>query len=46
MKDDDIRSRFDGRGRVALLPGQATAVQRSRIEEIAHALRYPARLRT
>ncbi|WP_406275152.1 hypothetical protein OHT93_29365 [Streptomyces sp. NBC_00191] len=40
MKDDEIRARFDGRGRVELLPGNATASKRRRIEEIAHALGY------
>lgn len=40
MKDDEIRSRFDGRGRVELMPGHLTALERRRIEEIAHALGY------
>ncbi|MFG2751763.1 hypothetical protein [Streptomyces xanthophaeus] len=40
MKDEDIRSRFDGRGRVELLPGRTTAAQQRRTEEIAHALGY------
>ncbi|WP_063768236.1 hypothetical protein, partial [Streptomyces xanthophaeus] len=40
MKDEEIRSRFDGRGRVELLPGRTTAAQQHRTEEIAHALGY------
>ncbi|MBM7439407.1 hypothetical protein JOC24_002829 [Streptomyces sp. HB132] len=40
MKDDEIRSRFDGRGRVVLLPGHASAPRQRRIEEIARALGY------
>ncbi|WP_327419043.1 hypothetical protein [Streptomyces sp. NBC_01233] len=40
MKDDDIRTRFDGRGRVELLPGQTTAAKQRRIDEIAHAFGY------
>ncbi|MCX4866106.1 hypothetical protein OHU11_23550 [Streptomyces sp. NBC_00257] len=40
MKDDEIRASFDGRARVKLLPDRATASNRHRIEEIAHALGY------
>ena len=40
MKDDEIRASFDGRARVELLPDRATASNRYRIEEIAHALGY------
>ncbi|MFD8743622.1 hypothetical protein [Streptomyces sp. NPDC059616] len=40
MKDDEIRASFDGRARVELLPDRATASNRHRIEEIAHALGY------
>ncbi|MGW6856624.1 hypothetical protein [Streptomyces xanthophaeus] len=40
MKDEEIRSRFDGRGRVELLPGRTTAAQQRRTEEIAHARGY------
>lgn len=35
-----MRSRFDGRGRVELLPVRTTAAQQRRTEEIAHALGY------
>ncbi|MET7540537.1 hypothetical protein ACWGDS_06295 [Streptomyces sp. NPDC055059] len=40
MKDDEVRARFDGRGRVELIPERATAARLGRIEEIAHALGY------
>ncbi|QIZ00227.1 hypothetical protein HEP87_48390 [Streptomyces sp. S1D4-11] len=40
LKYDEIRARFDGRGRVELSPGHATAAKRRRIEEIAHPLGY------
>ncbi|MFB7708358.1 hypothetical protein [Streptomyces sp. NPDC056105] len=40
MKDDEVRARFDGRGRVELIPGLSTAAKPARIEEIAHALGY------
>ncbi|MEU8484894.1 hypothetical protein [Streptomyces sp. NPDC048641] len=40
MNDDEVRALFDGRGRVELIPGRATAARLSRIEEIAHALGY------
>lgn len=40
MKDDEIRSRFDGRGSVVLLPGHASAPRQRQIEEIARALGY------
>ncbi|MFJ6760967.1 hypothetical protein ACIQNK_38905 [Streptomyces sp. NPDC091273] len=40
MKDDEICSLFDGRGRVELLPGQTTDAKQRRIEEIAHAFGY------
>ncbi|MFF8288881.1 hypothetical protein ACF068_06545 [Streptomyces sp. NPDC016309] len=40
MRDDDIRARFDGRVRVELLPGDASAATRRRIEGIGHALGY------
>ncbi|MFF7890235.1 hypothetical protein ACH40F_58460 [Streptomyces sp. NPDC020794] len=33
-------ARVDGRGRVELSPGHATAAKRRRIEEIAHVLGY------
>ncbi|MFG2586670.1 hypothetical protein [Streptomyces sp. NPDC048438] len=39
-KDDEIRTRFDGRGRVELMPGHATGPRRQRIEDMAHALGY------
>ncbi|MFJ8584734.1 hypothetical protein ACIRD2_08750 [Streptomyces sp. NPDC093595] len=40
MKDEEIRTRFDGRGRVELLPGNLPYTGQRRIEEIAHALGY------
>jgi hypothetical protein len=40
VKDDEVRARFDGRGRVELIPGLSTAAKLGRIEEIAHALGY------
>ncbi|MGW8682519.1 hypothetical protein ACWGNN_15920 [Streptomyces sp. NPDC055817] len=40
MKDDEVRARFDGRGRVELIPGLSTAAKLGRIEDIAHALGY------
>ncbi|MFC9605997.1 hypothetical protein ACFTTN_21335 [Streptomyces niveus] len=41
MKDDEIRARFDGRGRVELIPeGHVTAAKRRHLENIAHALGY------
>ncbi|WP_405844839.1 hypothetical protein [Streptomyces sp. NBC_01518] len=40
MDDDEIRACYDGRGRVELLPGRATAAHRRRAEEIARALGY------
>ncbi|MFK0025370.1 hypothetical protein [Streptomyces sp. NPDC090798] len=33
-------ARFDGRGRVELLPGHATAPKQRRIEQISHVLGY------
>ena len=35
-----MRACFDGRGRVELLPGRATASQQRRVEEIARAVGY------
>ncbi|MGA5170116.1 MULTISPECIES: hypothetical protein [Streptomyces] len=40
MEDDEVRSRFDGRAHVELLPGGAGAAERRRIDEIAGALGY------
>lgn len=41
MNDDEIRARFDGRGRVELVPhDRVTAAKRRRIEDIAHARGY------
>ncbi|MER5294079.1 hypothetical protein ABT382_18650 [Streptomyces pharetrae] len=40
MDDDEIRSRFDGRGEVGLLLGGVTAARRRRIDDIGHALGY------
>ncbi|MER6348071.1 hypothetical protein ACWC10_04340 [Streptomyces sp. NPDC001595] len=40
VTDDEIRARFDGRGRVELLPGHADAARRRRVDEIADALGY------
>ena len=40
VRDDEVPACFDGRGRVELLPGLATAAEQRRIEEIAHALGY------
>jgi len=33
VKDDEVRACFDGRGRVELLPGRATASQQRRADE-------------
>ncbi|WP_344421128.1 hypothetical protein [Streptomyces lavendulocolor] len=40
VEDDEVRSRFDGRAHVELLPGGAGAAERRRIDEIAGALGY------
>ncbi|GGQ83292.1 hypothetical protein GCM10010216_51320 [Streptomyces flaveolus] len=40
MDDDEIRTRFDGRARVELLPGGFTASKQRRADETAHALGY------
>ena len=40
VKDDEIRARFDGRGRVERMPGHATGPRRQRIEDMARALGY------
>ncbi|WP_208604893.1 hypothetical protein, partial [Streptomyces mutomycini] len=40
MKDDEIRSRFDSRGRVELVPGHASPRRQRQIEDIGRALGY------